>query len=97
MNLPENKKMRSYLDLIPISARVRRRQNRMILLCITIAVLLVTTIFSSADMTLRGESIALREKHGSWHIRLDQVTEEVAEEISRRSDVTAAASLLCAV
>ncbi len=37
MNLPENKKMRSYLDLIPISARVRRRQNRMILLCITIA------------------------------------------------------------
>ena len=61
MNLPENKKMRSYLDLIPISARVRRRQNRMILLCITIAVLLVTTIFSSADMTLRGESIALRE------------------------------------
>lgn len=90
MNLPENKKMRSYLDLIPISARVRRRQNRMILLCITIAVLLVTTIFSSADMTLRGESIALREKHGSWHIRLDQVTEEAAEEISRRPDVTAA-------
>ena len=90
MNLPENKKMRSYLDLIPISARVRRRQNRMILLCITIAVLLVTTIFSSADMTLRGESIALREKHGSWHIRLDQVTEKAAEEISRRPDVTAA-------
>ena len=90
MNLPENKKMRSYLDLIPISARVRRRQNRMILLCITIAVLLVTTTFSSADMTLRGEGIALREKHGSWHIRLDQVTEEAAEEISRRPDVTAA-------
>ena len=90
MNLPKNKKMRSYLDLIPISARVRRRQNRMILLCITIAVLLVTTIFSSADMTLRGESIALREKHGSWHIRLDQISEEAAEEISRRPDVTAA-------
>lgn len=26
--------MRSYLSLIPISAKVRRRQNRMTLLCI---------------------------------------------------------------
>ena len=83
MNLPENKKMRSYLDLIPISARVRRRQNRMILLCITIAVLLVTTHFQLCGYDASGESIALREKHGSWHIRLDQISEEDAEEISR--------------
>ena len=48
--------MRSYLSLIPISARVRKRQNRMMILCIVISVLLVTVIFSAADMFIRGET-----------------------------------------
>ena len=38
--------MRSYLSLIPITAKVRKRQNRMTLLCIVIAVFLVATVFS---------------------------------------------------
>ena len=38
--------MKSYLSLIPISAKVRRRQNRMTILCIVIAVFLVSAIFS---------------------------------------------------
>ena len=41
--------MKSYLSLIPISAKVRKRQNRMTMLCIIISVLLVTMIFSMAD------------------------------------------------
>lgn len=56
--------MRSYLSLIPISARVRRRQNRMTLLCIIFAVFLVTAIFSVADMDVRMEQARLAEKHG---------------------------------
>lgn len=55
--------MRSYLSLIPISARVRKRQNRMTLLCIIFAVFLVTTIFSMADMCIRMEQARLMEKH----------------------------------
>ena len=42
--------MRSYLSLIPISAKVRRRQNRMTLLCIIFAVFMVTAVFSMAEM-----------------------------------------------
>ena len=34
--------MKSYLSLIPISAKVRKRQNRMTVLCIIISVFLVT-------------------------------------------------------
>jgi len=34
--------MKSYLSLIPISAKVHRRQNRMTLLCIVFAVFMVT-------------------------------------------------------
>ena len=55
--------MKSYLSLIPISARVRRRQNRMTLLCIIFAVFLVTAIFSVADMAVRMEQARLTEKH----------------------------------
>ena len=56
--------MKSYLSLIPISAKVRRRQNRMTLLCIIFAVFLVTAIFSMADMAIRMERSRLAEKHG---------------------------------
>ena len=41
--------MKSYLSLIPISAKVRRRQNRMTLLCIIFAVFMVTAVFSMAE------------------------------------------------
>ena len=48
--------MRSYLSLIPISAKVHRRQNRMTLLCIIFAVFLVTAIFSMVDLMVRCET-----------------------------------------
>lgn len=73
--------MRSYLGLIPASAKVRKRQNRMTILCIIISVLLVTTIFSVADMFIRTESGQLLEKHGSWHIKLETVSKEAAEKL----------------
>jgi putative ABC transport system permease protein len=57
--------MKSYLGLIPISAKVHKRQNRMTLLCITFAVFLVTAIFSMADMGVRMEHTRLLDKHGS--------------------------------
>jgi len=81
--------MKSYLSLISISAKVRRRQNRMTLLCIIISVFLVTAIFSAAEMFIRTENSNMREKHGSWHIRMENISQDIAGEISRRSDVTA--------
>ena len=57
--------MKSYLSLIPISARVRRRQNRLTRLCIVFAVFMVTAIFSMAEMGARMEQTRLYEKHGA--------------------------------
>ena len=57
--------MKSYLSLIPISAKVRRRQNRMTILCIVIAVFLVSAIFSVADMMLRTQMNRAAGKDGS--------------------------------
>ena len=81
--------MKSYLSLVPISAKVRKRQNRMTILCIIISVLLVTTIFSVADMVIRAENIFMQDRHGSWHIKLKNISQDIAGEISRRSDITA--------
>ena len=60
----------------------------MMVLCIVFSVLLVTTIFSAADMTIRGESVMMQEKHGRWHIQLENISRDIAEEISNRPDVT---------
>ena len=68
--------MKSYLSLIPISAKVRKRQNRMMILCIIISVLLVTTIFSAADMIIRGETVTMQAKHGNWHIQVNNISDE---------------------
>lgn len=61
--------MKSYLSLIPISAKVHRRQNRMTLLCIIFAVFLVTAVFSMADMGVRMEAKRLLNKHVSQSIQ----------------------------
>ena len=55
--------MKSYLSLIPISAKVNKRQNRMTILCIIFAVFLVTAIFSMAEMGIRMEQTRLLNKH----------------------------------
>ena len=79
--------MKSYLSLIPVSAKVHRRQNRMTLLCIIIAVFLVTAIFSMAQMWTDSEVEAMRKKHGDWHIVLQNIPEKAGDQIRQRSDI----------
>lgn len=83
--------MKSYLSLIPISAKTRRKQNRLILLCIIFAVFLVTTVFSYAEIMTKGQTEGLIRHHGSHHIVISGLTETEAEQIAGRDDVSAAA------
>lgn len=55
--------MKSYLSLIPISAKVRKKQNHLTIMCIAISVFLVTSIFSMAEIVLRMEMDRLKLKH----------------------------------
>ncbi len=87
----KNREMKSYLNLIPISARIRRKQNRLILLCIIFAVFLVTTVFSCAEMIEKGQTEELIRHHGSHHIVVGGISEVAAEQIAAREDVSAAA------
>ena len=70
--------MKSYLSLIPISAKVRKRQNSMTLLCIVFAVFLVTAVYSMADMGVKMEQSRLLEKHGNLTLQ-DLLTNTMAQ------------------
>ena len=82
--------MKSYLSLIPLSAKVRRRQNRMTILCIVIAVFLVSAIFSVADMMLRTQMNRAAGKDGSWHLQIAGITQSQAEQLAQQPDVVCA-------
>lgn len=79
--------MRSYLSLAPISAKVHKRQSRMTRICIILAVFLVTSIFSMAEMWTDAETTAMRHNHGDWHIALQNVSKDEAEQIRKNSNV----------
>lgn len=79
--------MKSYLSLIPISAKVHKRQNRMTLLCIIFAVFLVTAVFSMADMGVRMETTRLLDKHGN------QALHELGESVAAQTLYSTAAVL----
>ena len=73
--------MRSYLSLVPISARMHRRQSRMTRICIILAVFLVTSIFSMSEMWSKSEVTTMRHSHGNWHIAVENVSDSDAERI----------------
>lgn len=79
--------MKHYLDLVPISTRVHKKQNRMSVFCIALAVFLVTTIFGMADMFVRSQILKAQQDYGNWHILLHDITAEDAAVIAARPDV----------
>lgn len=83
--------MRSYLDLIPVSAKTRRKQNRLTLACIVLSVFLVTSVFSMAEIMVKGEEEAMVKKHGSHHVILSGISKEAGNEIAMQDNVSAAA------
>ena len=78
---------RHYLDLVPISAKVHRKQSRMSIFCIVLAVFLVTTIFGMADMFVRSQIMKTQAETGNWHIALRNISDEDAAVIAARSDI----------
>lgn len=79
--------MKGYLDLVPISAKVHKRQCRMSVICIILAVFLVTAIFGMADMFIRGQILQAQSESGNWHIGIRDLTDEDAAVLSARPDV----------
>lgn len=79
--------MKSYLDLIPISAKIRRRQTRMTRLCIVLSVFLIAAIFGMADMFLRSQMKQVLQSDGAWHAAFKSLDEEQIAMIHARPEV----------
>lgn len=82
--------MKHYLDLVKISAKQHRGQNRMTRLCIAMSVFLVTAIFGMADMEIRSQMIQAVRTDGSWHAAFVLDSEQEAL-LRARPEVKAAA------
>lgn len=83
------KEMKRYLDLIPISAKKRKRQSRMTRLCIVLSVFLVASIFSMADMEIQAQILRAKLDYGSWHAVFRGTDEEQMNLIQKRPEVEA--------
>ena len=79
--------MKRYLDLVPQYEKVHRKNNRISVLCIVLSVLLVTTIFSMADMALRAQKGYFIKTNGEYHISLTDIDNQTADMIGARIDV----------
>ncbi|MDO4332875.1 MAG: ABC transporter permease [Eubacteriales bacterium] len=83
--------MKNYLDLIPVSGKVHRRQSRMTRICIMLAVALVSVIFGMADMEIRCQKIQTISENGSWHAAFKCLTREQEAMLKARPEVETAA------
>lgn len=79
--------MRNYLDLIPISAKIHRRQTRMTRWCIVISVFLISAIFGMADMFLQSQKKLAIMTDGAWHVMFREVDEEQMALLAARPEV----------
>lgn len=84
--------MKRYLDLVPISAKMHRKQSRMSVFCIVLAVFLVTAIFGMADMFIRSQIMKSQQENGNWHIAIDRISFEDAAVIAARPDIKTVSS-----
>lgn len=84
--------MKSYLDLIPISAKIHQKSSRMTRICIFLAVFLVAVIFGMADMDMRSLKIQAIQTDGSWHVGFRNLTGEQAALIAARPEVDVSAA-----
>ena len=81
--------MKNYLELIPVSAKVHRRQTRMTRWCIVISVFLISAIFGMADMFLQSQKNLAVMTDGAWHVMFRGLDEEQTTLLAARPEVKA--------
>lgn len=79
--------MKNYLNLVPISAKIHRKQSKMTRICITLAVFLVAVMFGLADMYLQGLTQKEMQENGNWHYKITSIDTKTATYISSRPEV----------
>lgn len=79
--------MKSYLSLVSRYGKIHRKNERISVLCIVLAVCLVTAIFSMADMGRRAQENYFIRTNGKYHISLTDIDQQLIAMIAMRPDV----------
>lgn len=82
--------MKHYLKLVPVSAKIHKKQSKMTRICITLAVLLVAVMFGLADMYLQGVTQHQMEESGNWHYEFHSIDTQTASFIAARPEADVA-------
>lgn len=83
--------MKSYLDLIPASAKIKKSQTRMTRLCIILSVFLISGIFSMADIYIRSMKLQAVQTDGAWHAVFKNLDDKQMELVEARAEVVKSA------
>lgn len=79
--------MKNYLGLVPQYEKVHKKNDRISIICIILSVLLVTTVFSMADMAVRAQKNYFIRTNGEYHISITDIDDETTELLDARIDV----------
>lgn len=79
--------MKSYLGLVSKYAKAHKQKSRLTIICIAVSVMLVTAIFSMADLSIKSQINTTISTYGNWHLIIHDITEETAAEITNEENV----------
>ncbi len=82
--------MNSYLGLIKEYGKIHKKKTRITIICITIAVCLVTAIFGLAEAMIQAQTIGQIKANGYWHVAFKNIDDETAALIQNRPDIQVA-------
>ena len=85
--------MKSYLDLVTLYGKIHRRKNRLTIICNAISVMLVTAIFSMAELSIKAQVDACIRASGNFHAILAGISDDTASQIARQKDVAVSSFL----
>lgn len=81
------REMKHYLDLVSISSCVHKKQSRMTRVCILLAVFLISSIFSMADMWIQSQIYQSIQNDGGWHAVFQDLNANQMDMIDSRAEV----------
>jgi putative ABC transport system permease protein len=82
--------MNSYLGLIKEYGKIHKKKTRITIICISIAVCLVTAIFGLAEAMIQAQTIGQIKANGYWHVAFKNIDDETASLIQNRPEIEVA-------
>lgn len=82
--------MNSYLGLIKEYGKIHKIKTRITIICIAIAVCLVTAIFGLAEAMIQAQTIGQIKTNGYWHVAFKNIDDKTSSLIQKHTEIEVA-------